>query len=136
MPTTSLNDPIDGSELKLIILKRISDALDKDCTLVNDIAYAGFAMKYSIDLKFLRSKTAPSLIWGSTTENLRPEVEQMDVAELIAAPIETISDSYETDSPNTAREEHSLPIPVMVKTPSGSERRKIHINPPKPKVTI
>jgi hypothetical protein len=118
MATTSLNDPIDGAELKSIILERISRALDRDSTLANDIAYAGFRLGFSITLKFLRSKTADTLIWGDAAEG----VETLD------QPTEMITDSYTTDSPNTAREEHDLPIPVMVQTPNGPQKRKIHVN--------
>lgn len=115
----SLNDPIDGAELKLIILERISRALDRDSTLGNDIAYAGFSLSFEIRLKYLRSKTADTLVWGNAVEG----VETLD------QPTETATDTYTTDSPNTAREDHSLPVPVMVQTPNGPQRRKIHVNP-------
>lgn len=128
MPTTSLNDPIDGAELKQIILHRIAAALDKDCTLVNDVAYAGFGLKFEINLTFKRSRTPGTLIWGSTTSG---GLTATTTEEVITPP--QVAGEYETDSPNTAREEHDLPIPIMVKTPSGQERRKIHINPPKVK---
>lgn len=123
MATTSLNDPIDGAELKQIILERITRALDKDCTLSNDIAYAGFALKFQIDLKFLRSKTAPTLVWGTEVQTVDPAIATEDEESVILA------DTYETDSPNTAREEHSLPIPVLVQTPNGPQRKKVHVNP-------
>lgn len=132
MPTTSLTDPIDGAELKAIILHRIAAALDKDCTLVNDIAYAGFALKYSIHIEYKRSKTPPTVIWGDLKEG-DVAVDTAEVGSTITH--NTVEDKYESDSPNTAREEHDLPVPVMIKTPSGETRRKIHINPPKAKVT-
>lgn len=119
MATTSLNDPIDGAELKAIILERISRALDRDSTLADDIAYAGFSLSFEIRLKYLRSKTADTLVWGEEKEG----VETLD------QPTETAIDSYSTDSPNTAREEHGLSIPVMVTTPNGPQRRKVHVNP-------
>lgn len=119
MATTSLNDPIDGSELKQIILERISRALDRDSTLADDIAYAGFSLSFEIRLKYLRSKTADTLVWGEEKEG----VETLD------QPTETATDTYSTDSPNTAREEHDLPVPVMVQTPNGPQRRKVHVNP-------
>jgi hypothetical protein len=121
MATTSLNDPIDGAELKAIILERISRALDKDCTLANDVAYAGFSLGFEINIKFLRSKTIPTLIWGGAQEGVAAVGD--DVVK------ETLTDTYATDSPNTAREAHSLPVPVMVQTPTGPQRRKLHVNP-------
>lgn len=126
MATTSLNDPIDGAELKAIILERISRALDRDSTLANDVAYAGFELKFNIDLKFLRSKTAPTLIWGSEVQKVEPAVVTQD-EDIV------VTDAYSTDSPNTTREEHDLPVPVMVSTPNGPQRRKVHVNPRSPK---
>lgn len=131
MPTVSLNDPIDGAELKQIILHRIAAALDKDCTLVNDVAYAGFTLGFEIKLKYLRSKTTETLVWGSVKEG--GDHNDTDTPHDVGNDV--VVDNYSSDSPNTAREEHDLPIPIMVKTPSGQERRKIHINPPKVKVT-
>lgn len=120
MATISLNDPIDGAELKEIILKRISDALDRDCTLADTIAYAGFELGYEIKLKFIRSNSPGTLVWGESKEGmLIGDSESF-----------TLTDSYKTDSPNTAREEHDLGIPVMIDTPSGRERRKVG-RPPK-----
>lgn len=128
MPTT-LNDPIDGAELKEIILKRIGDQLDKDCTLGNDIAYAGFHLNFEIKLKYLRSKVEETLVWGNMKEggDHSDTDTPHDVGDIILA------DTYLTDSPNTAREDHDLPIPVIVQTPNGMERRKVKLGRP-PKV--
>lgn len=123
MPTTTENDPIDGAELKSIILKRIGDQMDRDCTLTNDVAYAGFSLEYNIKLKFLRSKTADTLIWGTV-----PGIGVSEEAGLRKEPTETLVDTYASDSPNTAREAHGLPVPVMVQTPNGPEKRRIHVN--------
>lgn len=120
MPT-SLNDPIDGAELKAIILQRISAKLDQDCTLGDDIAYAGFALNFTVNLKFKRSKTADTLVWGDISEG--------EAADTPTAPI---ADSYESDIPNQARDDHDLPIPIMVKTATGMERKKVG-RPPKVK---
>jgi hypothetical protein len=118
MATVSENDPIDGGELKKIILERISNALDRDCTLTNDIAYAGFQLDFQITLGYKRSKTTGTLVWGNTGEG--------DGG--LPDAIETAKDHYESDSPNTAREAHGLPVPVMVATPAGMEKRRIHVN--------
>lgn len=122
MATWSLNDPIDGEELKQIILKRIEDALDRDCTLADTIAYAGFELSYEIKLKFIRSNSPGTLVWGAAKEGM--SVGDSDTVTLV--------DEYKTDSPNTAREEHDLGIPVMIDTPAGRERRKVG-RPPKVK---
>lgn len=135
MPTQSLNDPIDGAELKQIILHRIAAALDKDCTLVDDIAYAGFCMTFNVKIAYKRSKTADTTIWGGMNGGPEPIQPGQNINLEKGDEMADLTDTYESDSPNTAREEHDLPIPIMVKTPSGSERRKIHINPPKAKVT-
>lgn len=124
MPTETLRDPLDGAELKAIILSRISDALDKDCTLTNDIAYAGFHLNFVINLTYKRSKVPSTLVWGNLSVGDTSTGD--DSQELIQ---ELSTDTYESDSPNTAREEHGLPVPVLVKTPTGMERRKVIVNP-------
>jgi hypothetical protein len=118
MPTVSENDPIDGGELKKIILDRISTALDKDCTLTDDIAYAGFRLDFVINLGYKRSKTPGTMVWGNAAEGY----------EGVPDMIEIVKDNYETDSPNTAREDHNLPVPVMIQTAAGMEKRRIHVN--------
>lgn len=123
MAQPTLTDPIDGSELKAIILERIARALDRDSTLANDIAYAGFTLSFEIRVKYLRSTTAPTLVWGN--QILTPLADGVVVE---AGPEEVLTDTYATDSPNAAREAHDLPVPVMVQTPNGPQRRKVHVN--------
>jgi hypothetical protein len=124
MAIVTENDPIDGSELKQIILARIESALNRDSTLANDIAYAGFRLDYRIDIVFKRANTEKTLIWGGVQEG---DIEGGET--LLRA------ESYETDSPNRAREEHDLGIPVMVPVPGGVEKRRIKLGrPPNKKV--
>jgi len=128
MPQNSLNDPLDGAEKKAIILKRISDALDRDCTLVNDIAHPGFSLTFTITLKYLRTVGADStVVWGESKVGPQPTIADL-VTQGVAS--EAITGTYETDSPNRAREDHDLGIPVMVQTPAGSERRKVKLPRP------
>lgn len=127
MATLTENEAITGSELKEIIMQRISKAMDRDCTLTDDIAYAGFALDFQINMKFLRSKTDKTLVWGNEVE-LAQGMGKEALVDLAAAPSVQVTDKYESDSPNMAREEHDLPIPVYVNTANGPERRKIHVN--------
>ncbi len=123
MAQQTLNDPLDGAEKKSIILKRISDALDRDCTLGDDIAHAGFKVDFTISIKYLRTVAgAETVVWGSAVVGDIPIGDNVVTA--------TATGTYETDSPNAAREDHDLGIPVMVATPSGTERRKIKIARP------
>ena len=115
---TSLNDPLAGAEIKNIILSKVSDALDRDLTLGDDIAYAGFIVKFEAKIGFVRSTTFPTMVWGVEAKGETPTA------------VETITVEYQTDSPNRAREENNLPIPVMVQTPSGPRREKVRFQKP------
>lgn len=126
MSTTTLADPIDGAELKLMIIERVRRALDRDSTLANDIAYAGFRLDFEIKLVYKRATTATTLVWGGESGGAEPILPGEAVVD---GGVDRMVDKYETDSPNAAREEHDLPIPVMVKTATGVERRKVHVNP-------
>lgn len=117
----SLNDPLDGEEIKTIILQRISDAMDRDCTLVNDVAYPGFDLKFVITIGFVRSNGQKTEVWGEhAIGTVIPD-----------GPTEIVTGEYQTDSPNTAREDHDMPIPVMIQTPNGPQRVKRKVGRPK-----
>ena len=111
----SLNEPLSGAEIKEIIIQRITEALNRNCTLTDDIAYPGFWMKFQIDLKYTRSTTEKSLVWG---ENQQGTVGPDDQ-------VEGFTEEYSTDSPNTARQDHDMGVPVLVQTPEGPKRRKV-----------
>lgn len=110
---TVLLEPLSGLEIKEIVLQRISAALDKDCTLVDDLAYPGFGLKFSVDLTYLRSPVPSTMVWGEVSEGE------------VGADAEKVSGDYQTDSPNTARQDHDLGIPVLIQTPAGPKRRRV-----------
>lgn len=121
MSEKTLNDPLSGEEIKTIILHRISQALDRDCTLMNDISYASFALDFNIRLRFDRSITPGTALWGNHSEG--PPVTEKSTLNIA-------KDSYDEPSPNRARIEHDLPVPVEVQTPNGKVKRKIHFDRP------
>ncbi len=116
MPQSTLNDPLDGTEFIDIVLTRIRRALEADSVIGKDTEHPRFS--FEIKIKFPAEHTKETLVWGK------------EGTISLAEPIEMITDSYASDSPNRSREDHNLPIPVMVQTPSGPEKRKIHVNPP------
>lgn len=113
---TSLNDPLSGAEIKAIILAEIESAMDKNCTLVNDVAYAGFNVRYELHVGFLRAPTKETLVWGAKAEG-----------EASVDGLSQVAGAYIADSPNAARQEHELPTPVLVQTPDGPKRRKVNV---------
>lgn len=112
----SLNDPLSGEEVKAIILQRVSDAMERDTTLYNDLAYAGFSARFECKITFLRSLTKPTLIWA---DDVQGEGEP-DGGTSVAM-------DFQTDQPDVARQEHNLPVPVMQQTPSGPKKVKVRI---------
>jgi hypothetical protein len=121
----TLNDPLSGAEIKEISVRKFAEALNRDCTLTDDITYPGFSLCFEARISFVRSTTPPTLIWGDVNGGLTvkggPDTEAI---------VSVASGAYETDSPNTAREENSLPIPVMIQTPSGPKREKVKFQVP------
>lgn len=115
----TLNDPLSGAEIKMICVQKFAEALDKDCTLADDITYPGFNLKFSATIMYVRSATPGTLVWGDKTIGEKPQGE-VDTT--------TIGDQYETNEPNRAREDNDLPIPVIVQTPSGPKREKVRFD--------
>ena len=97
--------------------------MERNSTLIDDIAYAGFEINYEIFLKYKRSNTDGTLIWAKEKDG-DTDVEAED--EPLAAV--ALTDSYESDVPNQAREDHNLPIPVMIPGPQGPVKERIHIS--------
>lgn len=118
----SLNDPLSGAEIKAIAVQKFSEALDRDTTLVDDVTYPGFSLKFEAHIVFLRATTPGTMVWNESVVGDKPVGE--DVAD------ETVAGEYATDSPNTAREENNLPLPVMVQTPAGPKRQKVKFQKP------
>jgi hypothetical protein len=118
---STLNDPLSGAEIKEIIRQKVSEALDRDCTLVDDHTYPGFHLKFEASIGFVRSTTPSTMIWGEQGTKIvgGPDTSQ-----------DQVTAEYQTDSPNTAREENNLPMPVMIQTPSGPKREKVPFTKP------
>lgn len=121
MAERTLNDPLSGEEIKHIILNRISQAMDRDCTLIDDISYPSFTLDFDIRIKFNRSPTPGTTVWGDHKEG--PPLGEKPTLNIA-------KDHYEEDSPNKARLDHDLPIPVEVATPTGPQKRKIRFDRP------
>ena len=121
MAEKTLNDPLSGAEIKQIILQEIERRLNGDCTLGNDLAYAGFTAKFEIKVSFLRSLVKETLIWGGKTDIPASN----DPVEAVGDTV--IAETYTSSPPNVARQEHDLPIPVLVQTPTGPMRQKVPI---------
>lgn len=112
----SLNDPLSGAEIKQICVQKFADSLDRDSTLTDDFTYPGFTLKFEATIGFLRSTTTSTMVWGNSVNGKNPGTDAQQVP---------VNVEYKTDSPNTAREENDLPLPVMVQTPSGPKRQKV-----------
>ena len=125
----TLNEALSGSEIKEIILQEIGKRLDGDTTLENDLAYAGFSTNFDIKITYLRSMTKPTQIWGSAARIIPPS----EIPDGVQHGESTIAASHVSNaSPDIERQSHDLPIPVMLQTPSGMERKKVHIGRGRP----
>jgi len=126
-PEKTLNDPLSGSEIKEIIAQEIRKRMDGDCTLLDDHSYAGFIAKFDIKISYLRSQVKETLVWGQMTEIKVADGEHNGItAEFTDEKV--IADTYTSaSSPDVERQEHDLPIPVLVQMPAGAQRQKVRI---------
>jgi hypothetical protein len=129
MAERTLADPLSGQEIKAIILDEIEKRLNGDCTLGNDLAYAGFTAKFEIKVSFQRSLVKESLVWGNAAK--APDAEPVEAAGEAA-----ITDAYTSQAPDVERQEHGLPIPVIIQTPTGPVRKRVQIERKKSFVPI
>lgn len=117
MAEKTLNDPLSGAEIKQIISTRIKEAMTRDCTLVDDLSYPGFRVEFDIKITYNRSPTPGTQVWGTKQEGvIEPK-----------SPFCVVKDKYAEDSPNRARIEHDMPVPVEVQTPNGPQKRMARI---------
>ena len=119
MAERTLNDPLADFEIKDIICAEIRKRLDGDCTLMGGQAYAGFQAKFDIKISYTRSLTPATLVWG--TAEKKPEGEVTEAGATI------VVDTYQSVAPNVERQDHNLPIPVLIQTPTGPVRRRVHV---------
>jgi hypothetical protein len=119
MAERTTNDPLSGAEIKEIILREIEKRMNGDSTLNDDLAYAGFTAKFEVKVGYVRSLTKETLVWGMAAELPSGAVE--------AAGETTIADTYVAPAPNVARQQNNLPIPVLIQTPTGTQRKRVQI---------
>ena len=113
-----LNDPLAAEEIKAIVIARIEDAFSRNQALIDDVTYAGFRVKFDIKFEFVRSAVPGTLVWGEASKG--------DLTD--AVPGEGVAGEYASDpSPNKTREDNDLPLPVMVNTSTGPQKRRVRI---------
>ena len=113
-----LNDPLAAEEIKAIVIARIEDAFSRNQALIDDVTYPGFRVSFEIKFQFFNSLTAGTLVWGEHQQGEKSgPVTDIQVAA-----------EYQSDpSPNRTREDNDLPLPVMVNTPTGPQKRRVRI---------
>ena len=113
-----LNDPLAAEEIKAITIAKIEDAFTRNQALIDDVTYAGFRVKFDIKFEFVRSAVPGTLVWGEASKG--------DLTD--AVPGEGVAGEYASDpSPNKTREDNDLPLPVMVNTSTGPQKRRVRI---------
>ena len=122
MAELTLRDPLAANEIIEILLQEIEKRLRADCTLMGDLTYSGFKATFTLNLAYERSLTKPTTVWGTASTPASPES-----GPTIDAGAAAISGEYVAGAPNVERQSHDLPIPVLVQTPAGTERRRVKI---------
>jgi hypothetical protein len=119
MAEKTTNDPLSGAEIKEIILREIEKRMNGDSTLNDDLAYAGFTAKFEVKVAYLRSLTKETLVWSSVSQDITADTEPAGET--------TVFDTYVAPAPNVARQQNNLPIPVLIQTPTGTQRKRVQI---------
>lgn len=109
----TLKDPLSTQEIKEIALQEFKKRMDANSLLADGLTYAAFHLKFEGVITLPGRET---LVWAEVQKGEKLTAED----EKVSAAFE-----YRSESPNEARQSHDLPIPVEVKTPSGTERRKV-----------
>ena len=106
----ALNLPLSGREKKDIILQRLAERLDRDCTLNDAICHNGFSFKLTLDIKLHDMISSQTLVW-----------DEGSIGETETAPVEAahMSEEYVTPNPNQARQDHGLDLPVEGRDSKG-----------------
>jgi hypothetical protein len=104
---------LSGREIKDIAIKRFSERLDRDCTLADNIARTGFSMKMHCDFKLGGMISAETFVWDDhTMGEVNPNEAEATV----------VTEEYKSPSPNGAREEHDLALPVETRDGKGQPK--------------
>ncbi len=121
MSELTLRDPLNSAEIVEILLQEIENRLKADSTLTSDITYSGFQANFEIKLKLQRPVPVSTLVWGEAGTPISPENgPTIDSGEVVKG-------EYEAGPPNVERQSHNLPVPVMIQTPTGPVKKKVHI---------
>lgn len=98
--------PLSSDEIIEIILQRIDRALRRDCFLAQAMTYNGFSFSFEGKLKFNDMMMGRETnVWDNVIEGV------VNVSDPVKE--DNVTESYESgDSPNRARVEHDLGIPV------------------------
>ena len=115
MAERSLGDPLSGAEIKEIIAQEVQKRLTGDCFLANDRAYGGFRLKFTAEITLLRPN-ASTLAW-----------QDMTVGEGEQGTTVPVAVEFDSGPPDVERQNHDLPVPVIVQTPTGPKRQRVQI---------
>lgn len=120
MPTDRvLTLPLTSDEIIQIILQRIEKRLRSDCFLHPASTYNGFTLSFEGKIKFNDMMLGrETMVWDNHVEpkqELSPEDQEIVGAQDIPEADKSVSiaESYSSgDSPNRARVDHDLPLPI------------------------
>ncbi len=114
--------PLDSNEIIAIILQRIEKRLRADCYLHEANTYNGFSFTFEGKIKFNdMSFGKDTLVWDVMTQGEAPEPD--------AATMAVLENYTSGDSPNRARVEHDLDLPVQTQEGKRTVIRKRKIRP-------
>jgi hypothetical protein len=115
-----LNLPLETEEIIEIVLQRIKARMQANCHFSSAVTYNAFSADVTINFRLNDMNFGKTtLVW-----------DKIELGEKVPAeaPVETVSEKIESgDSPNAARQDADLPVPVLVTEGRKRVIKKIRI---------
>lgn len=128
------NRPLSGQELKEIILKDVARTLDRDGMFIQNIAYSrvSYEVRTTLHLDIMTMpehiSTTLSKAASKQESDAKPELKSIEAGPTLNNPsdddvVDSVEVHREINSPNGARVEHDMPLPLgKIDVESGKEK--------------
>lgn len=114
MGDIAVNLPLDGSEIRQIILQRLEKRMENNSQLANGIAYSGFKYDLTLVIKLEHATNPETLVWDLGQEGMISDEAQA----------EDMGEKYESKPPNVERQDNGLALTVEATDTKGKKSFK------------
>jgi len=118
MTETAVNLPLDGSEIRQIILQRLEKRMELNSVLAIGIAYPGFEYDLTFVIKVDHPSVQPTTVWDRGKEgSVGSGAQEIN-----------LSEKYASKTPNVERQDNGLDLTIETTNAKGKKDfKKIRI---------